>query len=124
MISKQFSDEKHWGLITMITVHGCNHDHITDGSFIHDFMCDLVDYIDMERFGEPYIARFGEGDLIGYSAIQLIHTSSITMHFSEIDNRAFIDIFSCKGYEPHEAAQFCEDYLDGASYDFEWTYRD
>lgn len=124
MITKQFSDESHWGLSTMLTIHGCNHDNITSGEFIHDFMCDLVDYIDMERYGEPFVARFGEGDLLGYSAIQLIHTSSITMHFSESDDRAFIDIFSCKGYDPADTAQFCEDYLDGSSYDMQWAFRD
>jgi len=124
MISKQFHDEGHWGLTTMITVHGCNPVCIRDPEFLRDFVCDLVDYIDMERFGEPIIERFGEGELVGYSVMQLIHTSSITMHFSEADNRAFIDIFSCKGYEPHEAAQFCEDYLSGKSHDFEWSFRD
>lgn len=124
MITKQFIDEHHWGLSTMITVHGCEPRYLTDEQFIRNFMSDLVDYIDMEPYGETVVARFGEGDLLGYSAMQLIKTSSITMHFSETDNRAFIDIFSCKGYEPHESAQFCEDYLSGMSHDFEWTFRD
>ena len=124
MISKQFSDESHWGLSTAITVHGCNTDYISDRDFIQSFVLDLVDYIDMEAYGETIIERFGEGDLEGYSAMQLIKTSSITMHFSEVDGRAFIDIFSCKGYEPVEAAQFCEDYLSGKSYDMAWMFRD
>ena len=124
MISKQFADENHWGLSTMLTIHGCNHEYITDPEFIRDFVLDLVEYIDMEPYGEPIIHRFGEGDLVGYSAMQFIHTSSITMHFSEIDDRTFIDIFRCKGYEPVEAAQFCEDYLDGSSYDIQWSFRD
>jgi len=124
MITKQFYDEGHWGLSTMLTIHDCDLDKITDASFIRDFVLDLVEYIDMEPHGEPYIERFGEGDLVGYSAMQFIHTSSITMHFSEFDGRTFIDIFSCKGYEPVEAAQFCEDYLDGRSYDMTWMFRD
>ena len=124
MISKQFADEAHWGLSTMLTIHGCNHDNITDPEFIRDFVLDLVEYIDMEPYGETIIERFGEGHLEGYSAMQLIKTSSITMHFSETDDRTFIDIFSCKGYEPVEAAQFCEDYLDATSYDMAWSFRD
>ena len=114
----------HWGLSTMLTIYNCDNTNIRDEYFIKDFMADLVEFIDMEAYGEPLVARFGVGDLLGYSAIQLIYTSSITMHFSEVDNRAFIDIFSCKGYEPTDAAQFCEDYLDGSSYDMRWAYRD
>jgi S-adenosylmethionine/arginine decarboxylase-like enzyme len=78
----------------------------------------------MRRYGEPVIERFGEGNLYGYSIMQLIHTSSITMHFSEMDNRAFIDIFSCKGYEPDDAATYCADYLGGHVSSFNWQFRD
>ena len=124
MISEQFNSGGHWGLLTMITVNGCNPEDIKDETFIYGFVCDLVDYIDMEREGDPIVKRFGEGDLFGFSAIQLIKTSSVTMHFSEKDNRAFIDIFSCKGYEPHRAAEYCRDYLCGSNMSYDWVFRD
>ena len=124
MISEQFSTDGHWGLSTHLTIHNCNASFIRDPEFIREFVYDLVIFIDMERYGEPVIERFGEGDLVGYSVMQLIKTSSITMHFNEADDRAFIDIFSCKGYEPTEAAQFCEDYLDATTYDMTWMFRD
>lgn len=124
MIAKQFIDEGHWGLSTMLTVFNCDSQLIKDPGFIADFIQDLVDFIDMESYGDPMIERFGENELYGYSAMQFIKTSSITMHFNEADNRAFIDIFSCKGYEPVLAAQFCEDYLCGESYSMQYTFRD
>lgn len=61
----------------------------------------------MKRFGEPMIQKFGEGELLGYSALQFIETSSITIHFDEVKNRAFIEIFSCKFFDPPKAANFC-----------------
>jgi len=124
MISDEFKSEGHWGLSSAITVHNCDSDKIRNGSFIKQFLFDLIDYIDMKRHGEPVIERFGSGSLVGYSVMQLIETSSITMHFSEVDNRAFIDIFSCKGYEPDETAEYCEDYLSGTNVTVSWQFRD
>lgn len=65
----------------------------------------------MKRFGEPMIKKFGAGDLLGYSALQFIETSSITLHFDETENRAFIEVFSCKFFDPDMAAEFCRKFL-------------
>jgi len=124
MIIEQFADEGHWGLSTHLTIFDCDEDIIKDPKIIRAFIFDLVKFLKMQRYGEPFIERFGEGELFGYSAIQLIYTSSITMHFNEADNRAFIDIFSCKGYEPVEAAEYCQGYLMAKSYDMTWMFRD
>lgn len=66
----------------------------------------------MKRFGEPMIKKFGAGDLLGYSALQFIETSSITLHFDETENRAFIEIFSCKFFDPEKAKIFCHKFLE------------
>ena len=65
----------------------------------------------MKRYGPPLIKRFGAGALEGYSALQFIHTSSVTIHFDETANRAFIEIFSCKFFDPKKAELFCKTFL-------------
>jgi len=65
----------------------------------------------MTRYGKAMIKRFGEGTLEGYSALQFIETSSVTMHFDEVKNRAFIEIFSCKFFNPKRAEVFCRKFL-------------
>jgi S-adenosylmethionine/arginine decarboxylase-like enzyme len=124
MISDQFIEGNHWGLSTLLTIEDCNICYITDKKFLCGFIGDLVDFLDMQQYGEPVIERFGKGDLLGFSVVQLIHTSCITMHFSEVDQRAFIDIFSCKGYEPSAVAEYCTGYLMGSSYTADWLFRD
>ena len=47
----------------------------------------------------------------GYSLVQLIETSSITAHFSEGKNSVYLNIFSCKSFDPADAAKFCQDYF-------------
>lgn len=68
--------------------------------------------IDMKRFGEPKIQRFGDGPLEGYSAFQFIETSSITIHFDEIENRAFIDVFSCKDFDENIVEEFSKKFFN------------
>ena len=60
----------------------------------------------MKRYGKCQIVHFGEGRVAGYSMIQLIETSLISGHFANDTNRAYLDIFSCKGYDPAVVEEF------------------
>jgi hypothetical protein len=50
--------------------------------------------------------HFGEGRVAGYSMVQLIETSLISGHFANDTNSAYLDIFSCKGYDPAVVEEF------------------
>ena len=100
-----------WGLLAVINLYQCDPGLIRDPGAINEFVVKLCDVIEMKRFGEAVIKCFGRGALKGYSMMQLIETSSITAHFDEIQNRAFIDIFSCKSFDPQKALQFCADFF-------------
>lgn len=98
-------------MLASLDFSGCDPDAIRSPAIIGRFIVTLCDHIGMKRYGKPLIKRFGEGDLEGYSAMQFIHTSSVTMHFDEIKNRAFIEIFSCKFFDPQKAEAFCKTFL-------------
>lgn len=98
-----------------IDCYGCNSEYIKDKVKIKEFIAELCDHIKMVRYGEPLIERFAEGPLEGCSAMQFIETSSVTMHFDELEDRAFIDVFSCAFFDPEEARKFCEKFLEAKS---------
>ena len=88
-----------------INLHSANPEMIRDGKVITKFIKDLVKYINMKAYGEPIVKNFGDTPIVaGYSALQLIETSSITAHFANSTNSIFIDIFSCKYFRPHQTA--------------------
>jgi S-adenosylmethionine/arginine decarboxylase-like enzyme len=64
------------------------------------FAKELVKKIDMVAFGAPRIVMFGDGNKKGYTLVQLIETSNITGHFVEETNDIYLDIFSCKAFDP------------------------
>lgn len=56
----------------------------------------------MVAYGEPQIVMFGTGNKKGYTLVQLIETSNITAHFVEESNDLYLDVFSCKPFEPKD----------------------
>ena len=100
-----------WGTLATINLYDCNEKKIKNKKEIKKFINQLCKKINMKKLGSTRIKRFGEGKLKGYSAIQFIQTSSITIHFDETENRAFIDIFSCKNFDEKRAEKFSREFF-------------
>lgn len=107
----------YWGFHTLLDVAGCRHESVTDPEHIKAFIKDLVKRIDMVAYGEPIVEHFATHDPIkaGWSAVQLIETSSITMHMVDHDNTGYIDIFSCKPYDINVAVEIVKEYFGAES---------
>lgn len=104
---EEYNKTNAWGLSTSIDLFDCDSEILRDRDKIKEFVIELCKIIDMKRFLEPVIVRFGADPKVqGYSLMQLIETSSITGHFAEESNSVYIDIFSCKFYDQKEAAEF------------------
>lgn len=92
-----------WGYHLILDCRGGKISSVTDPKNIERFVIELVDEIDMKRFGDPTIVHFGSEHLTGYSLMQLIETSSITGHFVDQNGDLYLDIFSCKPFNPDTA---------------------
>jgi S-adenosylmethionine/arginine decarboxylase-like enzyme len=97
-----------WGWHLVLNLYDCNLDRIMSAEVIRQFVFDLCELIEMRRFGEPTIVNFGEDPRVtGYSLVQLIETSNICAHFADDSRAAYMDIFSCKKFDPEVATAFC-----------------
>ncbi|MEK7208824.1 MAG: S-adenosylmethionine decarboxylase [Patescibacteria group bacterium] len=110
-LREEYDEHQCWGMVASIDLYDCHPQFIKTPEKIRELIDGLCREIKMKQFGAPLIQRFAEGALEGYSAMQFIETSSITMHFDETKNRAFVDIFSCKFFEPAAAENFCQKFL-------------
>ena len=97
---------KAWGLSTAVDLQDCRPETIRDRDHIEAYVIALCKLIGMKRYGECQVVHFGDGRVAGYSMIQLIETSLISGHFANDTNRAYLDIFSCKGYDPVVVEEF------------------
>ncbi len=122
---KEYHDLKSWGMLTSIDLKKCNPKIIKSYDHLKKYLHDLADVIQMKRFGDPTIITFGEEDeVLGYSMTQFIETSLIAGHFADETNSGFIDIFSCKVYNPMTAATFTQDYFEAESCKVGVIFRD
>ncbi len=112
-IKKEFYDINAWGLLTSVDLYECNPKTIRDAAAIKRYVDELCELIEMKQFGETQIVNFGEDEKVaGYSMVQLIETSLISGHFANKSNSAYMDIFSCKYYEPSVVVKFTKKYFE------------
>jgi S-adenosylmethionine/arginine decarboxylase-like enzyme len=102
-----------WGMLAAIDLHGCERPRLEDPDAIRTFVPRLVDAIGMRARGPLHLERFGDGELEGWSAMQFIETSSITLHADEFACRLFVDVFSCRRFDPDLAAAIAVAHFGG-----------
>jgi len=86
---------------------------VTSKEVITAFFEKLVKDIDMVSFGPLWIERFATHDETksGFSAFQMIETSNICGHFVEGDGSFYLNIFSCKDFEPTAVLQLVDKFF-------------
>ena len=105
------NDIKPWGYHAIIDAADCDPTLIRDAANITAFAKELVKRIDMVAYGEPQVIHFGEGDKLGYTLVQLIETSNICAHFVEETNDFYLDVFSCKTFDPATVVEVAHKYF-------------
>ncbi len=94
-------------LSTAIDLHDCDPDLLKNSEAIRDFTAKICKIIDAKPWGPCQIHNFGNNpDVFGYSMVQLVETSLVSGHFANKTNRIFLDIFSCKYYNPLKSCNF------------------
>ena len=101
-----------WGKHLILDAAGCSPKQIGCSKVITGFARDLVKRIDMVAYGEPQVVMFGSGNKKGYTLVQLIETSNIAAHFVEENNSMYLDVFSCKDFDPQVVKDIVHEYFD------------
>jgi S-adenosylmethionine decarboxylase len=120
----KFERSRAWGLLTSVDIYNCDPDLIRSSEKIKEFVGELCERIDMKKFGDCVTVHFGENEKVaGFSMTQFIESSLISGHFANKTNTAYLDIFSCKFYEPRDAAEFSVEFFKGAHYKMQVALR-
>ena len=123
-IAQEAESKKAWGIASAIDIYECNPEKIRDAEIIRAFVLELCELIDMKRFGETQVVHFGEDERVaGYSMVQLIETSLISGHFANLTNAVYLDVFSCKAYDPEVVQAFAQRYFEGSTSNLSMTLR-
>jgi len=102
------SHQAGFGLEVVLDLHECDPKVIRSGKKLAQYATRLCRILNMKKYGKTFLPHFGynEAHTAGYSMLQFIETSSITGHFSELWNSAYINIFSCRAFDTQKAVDF------------------
>jgi len=104
---------KMFGKELVLDLYDCEPKIIRSKEKILEYSNKLCKLIKMKKFGKPICERFALDNPVvaGYSLVQLIETSLVSAHFSELWNRAYINIFSCKDFDDKKATTFVKKFF-------------
>lgn len=114
--------ERYYGQHLMVSAAQCTED-LKDIDTIKKFLKALVADIDMVAYGEPFVARFGEGVEVGISGVQLIETSAISLHTNDGELDLYLDVFSCKEFDTNKVINCIDSFFLPFTVDENLVYR-
>lgn len=125
IIKDYYAASKPWGMIVSINAYNCNPEIIRSKTHLTTYVDELVNAIKMHKHGPTLIEYFGDTEEVeGLSLMQFIKTSSITGHFANKTNAAYIDVFSCKHFDPQLTAEFTADFFKSTNCQYTMSFRD
>ena len=121
---------RNYGFELVLDLHGCDASTF-DRNSIDRFFTELCDLIDMEKCEVHFWDDVGvapeeqqtEPHTKGTSAVCFILTSTIVIHTLDLLNAAYVNIFSCKPFDPDTAADFTKSWFKAETCDKQFLTR-
>jgi len=119
-----YDANKAWGLHTSVDIHNCHPEYIRDKEIIRQYVLQLSKILKLKCYGTTQIITVGSDvDCEGCSMTQFVEASLVAGHFAYKSNTAYIDIYSCKYYDPEAISHFTLSYFRGSGYSVNVTVR-
>jgi S-adenosylmethionine/arginine decarboxylase-like enzyme len=112
-----------FGLELQLELAGCDPRVINSRDELAIWATLLAEHIGMTTYKGPVVDHFGEGALAGITVYQRITTSNILVHAVEADNSAFINVFSCRAFDPDLAIAFTVKFFQARAHDYQTRAR-
>ena len=102
------SQPAQYGVEMILDLYDCDPAVIRSARALRAYVDAMCRLLGMKKYGRTQTPYFGlqAPHTAGYSLLQFIETSSITGHFSELTNAAYLNVFSCKAFDAASAARF------------------
>lgn len=90
----------------------CDRAVITNPAELLSWAQRLAQKIGMTPYGEPWIEHFGPAGKVGWTVFFPITESNFTVHANDDSLSAFVNIFSCKIFDPELATDITATFFD------------
>ncbi len=125
----KYESKNVWWMNTALDIQHCHLEEVAKSKnldihiLVKNFILDLCDYIDMIRDWDPEIYDIKHHGEKWLEFTQVITTSLISGHFRHDNQTAYLEIFSCKYYNPNDVAEFTKNYFSAWNTQMQVTFR-
>ena len=109
-----------FGLHVTVDASGCNKRKLSSVTLVYDILNKLPDRIGMTKMTLPYVVKwldkFAHGTE-GVSGFVMIAESHISIHTFPDQDYAFMDIFSCRGFDAEMAVEYLVQAFEATKYE-------
>jgi S-adenosylmethionine/arginine decarboxylase-like enzyme len=104
-----------FGQHLIVDLAGCDPHLVADGHALTRLVLGLCEIIGMQPFGPPWAQRFALHDPVaaGWTIVQPITTSLVSLHASDSRASVCLDVFSCRTFNAEVAVDFAVTTLGG-----------
>jgi len=119
-----------FGSHLILDATGCDEYKIRNIENINEFINKLCIIGNMKRKGRLIVEEFEDNefnrnnDLVGYSIVQIISLSNITLHINFISKTIYMDFFTCGELYTNRVIKLFNDYFNFNNYKKIIIYRD
>lgn len=119
-----------FGTHLILDCNKCDNLSIKDLEHINDFIDKLCVIGSMKRKGNLIVETFEEdefnikNDLVGYSIVQIISLSNITLHINFISRTVYLDFFTCGELFTNKIIELFKYYFEPETFKKIVIYRD
>jgi S-adenosylmethionine/arginine decarboxylase-like enzyme len=112
----------HYGKQLLVNAGSCD-PRIREIATVAEFIGELPGRVGMKAFGEALVYRFGEGNEVGLSGVQLLYSSAIVIHTNDLERDLYFDLFSCHDFEESDVIDHIVSHFAPKTYDHQVIYR-
>lgn len=107
-----------WGYQLLVDGRGGCRASLASLDVLLDLVAEVVLLAGMRPFGDPLAEHFGHAspETAGWTVVQLIETSSVTLHALERTGEYYLDLFSCRKFPTGVVVGAVEAALGGELY--------
>jgi S-adenosylmethionine/arginine decarboxylase-like enzyme len=112
-----------WGFHLLVD---CSHmnEKIDSADAVEEFFDALIKKLKMKKLTDFFYKKVDDETGRGLSAFQMITTSHISMHFDDAKRSGYLDIFSCKNFDPKPVVEMIKEYFKPTNIATQFIYRD
>ena len=119
-------NNKAFGYELLVDCYKCKAETCDDIALCYDFLDKLVEFIGMEKQGEPAIFRTDEQRFPGKDGLSgwvPLAESSIVIHTLSLNNYISLDVYSCKEFNTKKVIEFIKTWFSPEKIDSQFIKR-